>query len=168
MGGKVGYSIAIVFAIFFEITDWLDGWLARRMNQTSSLGKLLDPLADTLTRFTIFLTFLSVHLIPLWMVICLFFRDMIVAYVRVAAAANNYIMSARSSGKLKAVVQGIGIFVVLFVMLLSEFEGLNIRQSDIAWWTMLLVTLVTMYSLVDYIWGLMKISRASRERQQGK
>ncbi|MDZ7815996.1 MAG: CDP-alcohol phosphatidyltransferase family protein [Planctomycetota bacterium] len=85
-----GYAIALGATVFFEATDWFDGFVARMTDSVSDLGKLLDPLCDTLSRFTIFLTFLAAGIAPLWMIICLFYRDMMVAYsCRVGAAKRR-------------------------------------------------------------------------------
>ncbi|MFA4985812.1 MAG: CDP-alcohol phosphatidyltransferase family protein [Candidatus Brocadiia bacterium] len=157
-GGKTGYAISMAFALFFELTDAFDGLIARKFSGVTVTGKLLDPLADTLTRFTIFLTFMYAGFAPFWMLIILFFRDMIVAYVRIGAALNNIVMGARFSGKLKAMIQGGGIFIIIAVLLARElryFDDPDMILSHAAcWWTMLIVTTVTAYSLVDYLWAL--------------
>jgi CDP-diacylglycerol--glycerol-3-phosphate 3-phosphatidyltransferase len=162
-GGKTGLFVALALALFFELTDTLDGAVARRFSAVSDLGKLLDPLADTLTRFTIFLTFLASGLVPLWMVVLLFFRDMTVAYIRVGAAVRGVVLAARASGKIKAVFQGAGIFAVLAVLLAREYGYEPFPHRDAVWWIMLAVTLVTLWSLYDYARAFLSMPEAGRK-----
>ena len=166
-GGKSGLWTATAFAVFFELTDSFDGFLARRFSLVSSVGKLLDPLADTLCRFTIFLTFMSVGLLPLWMIIILFFRDMIVAYIRVGAALMNVVMASRTSGKIKAIIQAIGIFVALAALLMKE-HGIAIFPAEtVIWWAMLIVVGITTYSLIDYLYGFLSLPAFESQHQEG-
>jgi len=149
---------ALVLALFFEATDLADGFLARRMQQTSQLGKILDPLADSVSRFTIFLGFLVTGYASVWAIACIFWRDSIVSTIRILAASQGVIVSARLSGKVKAIVQGIAINVILGAMCLHEQLGLTLadiaRYSNLA---MLFVAGVTLLSLVDYLFGIRKI-----------
>ena len=107
---------ALVTAVFFEATDLLDGFIARRRGLVSSLGKLIDPLADSIARFSIFLAFTTersvrLHPWPVLLVAALFYRDAIVAYVRIFAASTGTVLAARWSGKVKALCQGSGIII---------------------------------------------------------
>ncbi len=104
-----GSALACLFAYWIlgwsEVTDILDGFVARKNATTSKLGALLDPYADCVSRFCIFLTFYAVGMAELWMIFVFFFRDITVAYMRSAAAADGIVMAARRSGKIKAMVQ---------------------------------------------------------------
>ncbi len=93
-----------VWAVFLviEMSDLLDGYLARRWNQESELGKVLDPLADTLCRLTYFIALAGAGILPLWMLLVLVYRDFGVAYIRVVVSRQGVMMAARISGKLKA------------------------------------------------------------------
>lgn len=101
----LSWALALLLAI--EATDFLDGRIARKHGMVSDFGKLLDPLMDSLARFTVFATFLHMGLAPLWMVLIFFYRDMLVAYMRSLASTFGVIMMARPAGKLKALVQGV-------------------------------------------------------------
>jgi CDP-diacylglycerol--glycerol-3-phosphate 3-phosphatidyltransferase len=152
---------ALVLALFFEATDLADGFVARRMQQTSQLGKILDPLADSVSRFTIFLGFLVTGYASVWAVACIFWRDSIVSTVRILAASQGVIVSARGSGKVKAIVQGIAINVILGAMCLHEHLGWTLadvaKHSNTA---MMVVAAVTLFSLVDYLVGNRKVLAA--------
>ncbi|GAB4151522.1 MAG: CDP-diacylglycerol--glycerol-3-phosphate 3-phosphatidyltransferase [Planctomycetota bacterium] len=161
-GGKIGYTVALSFALFFEVSDWFDGFVARATGKVTDLGKLLDPLADTLSRFMIFLTFLAAGVAPLWMVALLFLRDMVVAYVRVGAAMQKVVMSARNTGKIKAAFQGTGIVLIIASLIAHEYGWLPIDVHELSWWIMLCVTTYTVYSMCDYVWGLYRLAVAQK------
>jgi CDP-diacylglycerol--glycerol-3-phosphate 3-phosphatidyltransferase len=128
------------------------------MQQTSNLGKILDPLADSVSRFTIFLGFLVQGYASVWAIACIFWRDSIVSTVRILAASQGVIVSARFSGKLKAVVQGISICVILAFICLRDVTGKTLEESqDHSNKLMWVVAGVTLLSLVDYLVGNRKV-----------
>ncbi|MBN2816220.1 MAG: CDP-alcohol phosphatidyltransferase family protein [Campylobacterales bacterium] len=109
--------VAIILIAYSELTDMLDGYLARRDNCVTSLGKLLDPLSDSISRFIYFFAFGYMGLFPIWLVIVLFVRDIIVAYIRTYMSLMGIAMGARWSGKAKALVQFGGQYLLLFMLL---------------------------------------------------
>lgn len=109
--------VAIILIAYSELTDMLDGYLARRDNIVTSLGKLLDPLSDSISRFIYFFAFGYMGLFPIWLVIVLFVRDIIVAYIRTYMSLMGIAMGARWSGKAKALVQFGGQYLLLFALL---------------------------------------------------
>jgi len=110
--------IAIILIAYSELTDMLDGYIARRDNIVTDIGKLLDPLSDSISRFLYFFTFGYVGLFPIWLVLVFFLRDIIVAYIRTYISLSGIAMGARYSGKLKAVVQFAGQYLLLFILVL--------------------------------------------------
>lgn len=148
---------ALCLAVVFEVTDLLDGYVARRLGQVSSLGKLIDPLADSVSRFSVFLAFVTEESVraqpwPVLLVALLFYRDAVVAYVRTFAAATGTVLSARRSGKLKAAVQGCGILVFLTVRAASFlWPSLTAYRPCVFYAVMLPIALVTVLSGVDYV-----------------
>ncbi len=167
--------VALLIAILIELTDYLDGKIARSMKTITKFGKLVDPLADSISRLTIFICFaayntqaasfispvwgiLNIHLIPVWMVILLVFRDTIVSTLRTLAASHNIVIHARTSGKIKAVVQAIGIFSILLLVIVSEFYPF-VPINLISYFVMLIVTIVTVWSGFDYILGNKELIR---------
>ena len=101
--GSLGLIIA-VWAVFLviEVSDLLDGHLARLWHQESELGKVLDPMADTLCRLTYFIALAGAGILPLWMLLVFVYRDFVVAYIRVVISRAGVMLAARISGKLKA------------------------------------------------------------------
>ncbi|MCG3172619.1 MAG: CDP-diacylglycerol--glycerol-3-phosphate 3-phosphatidyltransferase [Myxococcota bacterium] len=116
-GRAIEVTIAYLILCWGETSDIIDGYVARARNESSKIGALLDPLADTLSRFCFFLTYYAVGLAPLWTIFAFFIRDMVVSYMRSFSAAEGVVMGARQSGKIKAMFQAaatmlIGMFVV--------------------------------------------------------
>lgn len=147
--------VALALVFVFEGTDLLDGFVARRYQQISQLGKILDPLADSVSRFTVFLGFLALGYASVWAIAMIFYRDSIVAFVRILAASQGTIVAARMSGKLKAIVQGGAIMTILTASCLRETLSLtdDMVKNDIARPLMWIVACVTIFSLFDYVWG---------------
>lgn len=142
----------IVIATFSEISDALDGKLARDRGQVTDFGKLFDPFADYVYRFTFFFCFWWMQLAPAWMIVLLFYREASISFLRLVVRGENIVLSARKSGKIKAVSQAVAIFVILLSRLISDFYA-GFPVHEIAWWMMLGVVGITLYSMVDYIWA---------------
>jgi len=84
--------ISLMIATVSEISDALDGILARRLNLVTDMGKVLDPLADSLSRMSAFLAFCGAGLVPVWMILVFFYRDSFVSTLRTLAASQNLIL----------------------------------------------------------------------------
>lgn len=138
--------VVLVLAIFSEISDVLDGALARKMGLSSGLGQALDPLCDSLYRLTVFLAFAAAGWMPLWLVFPFLFRDIIVSYARIMAASRGASIGARLSGKIKAVVQGAAQIGVVASHMLGLTDNLSLALIGIA-------AAMTLYSLYDYVQG---------------
>jgi CDP-diacylglycerol--glycerol-3-phosphate 3-phosphatidyltransferase len=111
----VGFLLGLY--IFLELTDALDGYIARRFNQVTDLGKVLDPMADGVSRVTVLLAFtLPPVELPTWLVLPFLFRDAMTATLRIVCAWRGIVLAARASGKIKAVVQAGTAFLVLILM----------------------------------------------------
>ncbi len=150
-----GKWIALVLVLTFEFTDLADGFLARRLEQVSQLGKILDPLADSVSRFTVFLAFLVLGYASVWAIALIFYRDAIVSTVRIFAASQGVIVSARWSGKLKAIVQATAIIVIVAARAFPEVidkddEWVRLSLANPLMWV---VAGVTLLSLFDYVLG---------------
>ncbi len=97
--------------VIAEISDLLDGHLARKNNQVTELGKLLDPMADSIFRISVFLTFTQgLVQLPLLLVFVFFYRDSIISTLRTLCALRGVALAARTSGKIKAVIQAVSAF----------------------------------------------------------
>ena len=124
----------------------------------SDFGKLFDPFSDAFSRFTLFLGLYAIGVADLWMIMAIFYRDSSVSFFRTVAATRQVVIAARPSGKIKAIVQGVGTQII-FIALTAEKLQFTQDGALIAWWTMFLVTLVTLWSFVDYFTGSLPVLR---------
>jgi CDP-diacylglycerol--glycerol-3-phosphate 3-phosphatidyltransferase len=111
--GISGYAFAIGLFLAASLTDILDGHLARRRNQVSNLGKLLDPIADKLLVSAALIVLVEKHLAPAWTVVVILGREFIVTGLRSVAATEGIVMQAQTSGKIKMWAQCIAIVALL-------------------------------------------------------
>lgn len=149
-------SLALFMVVSFMVTDFLDGYLARKMGEVSTLGKYLDPFSDKISNMTVFLCFMASGYAPIWMVALIYFRESSVETLRTLAASQNIVMPARRSGKWKTAIQGIGILVIL-VGALDFWFALIPAWEQI--WSILpdavmgFITAVTIASGMDYFFS---------------
>jgi len=116
-GAVLPYLLLVIVALC-ELTDIFDGFLARRTNQVTSLGKVLDPMADSFFRLSVFFAFTQGDLqLPLMIVLIFFWRDSLVNTLRSLCALQGIPLAARASGKVKAVVQAMATFFILILMI---------------------------------------------------
>lgn len=154
-GSRVSLWIVLVLMFVAEISDGVDGYLARRTGQVTAVGKILDPMADSIYRICVFTALVANHWMPVWMFLVIIWRDISVAYLRVVAEQFITTMAARQSGKWKAVAQGIaqGAVVLAYAWFGVDLPG----GVDMALWAVLLMaTAVTAYSFSDYAWAVLK------------
>lgn len=135
------------------LTDYLDGWLARRRNQVTRLGILLDPLADKLLTAAALLSLVELRVLPAWMVLIVIGRELAVTALRNIGAARGVMIPASPLGKGKMVTQ----VVAIILMLLGQVEARLMPLAWLAVWVMIAVVLV---SGADYFrrfgWGLLR------------
>jgi CDP-diacylglycerol--glycerol-3-phosphate 3-phosphatidyltransferase len=154
-------TAAVAIALAIEVTDLLDGWLARRLGATSDLGKLLDPAADAFSRLAIFIAFAShptpdggLPWLPGWIAVVMLFRDVGVSLVRQVAAARGTVVGARTSGKIKAWVQGVAIWLILVFHLEGTWKGaVEPGRRSIAFAAGCVAAAFMLFTLVDYVAG---------------
>jgi CDP-diacylglycerol--glycerol-3-phosphate 3-phosphatidyltransferase len=116
-GSRAGSEAMAWIFIVAAVTDLVDGWLARRGQQITRIGKLLDPLADKLLVATALIVLVAGHRIPAWgtpMVVVIIGREIAVTGLRGFASSQGHIMAADWSGKLKTLLQNIAIGALLF------------------------------------------------------
>lgn len=111
--GISGYALAIAIFLAASLTDILDGHLARRRNQVSNLGKLLDPIADKLLVSAALIVLVEKHLAPAWTVVVILGREFIVTGLRSIAATEGIVISAQTAGKIKMWAQCVAIVALL-------------------------------------------------------
>jgi CDP-diacylglycerol--glycerol-3-phosphate 3-phosphatidyltransferase len=162
------YSLesAFLVAILIEATDVADGITARRRKQVSDVGKLLDPMSDTIARLSYYMGFLVMGYAEPWMMAILVYREVVVAYLRVFSALTGTAMGRRTSGKWKGILQGATALVVLALCIVDKRLTPIPYLSDIVYWLFVFVTAYTVFTLVEYLRGnkelLLEIRRRGR------
>ena len=154
-GPSVPVAWAIVLFIIAgceELTDLLDGPVARKTGVASRLGGLLDPLADSLARLTMYFAMALAGWVTVAVPLVMTARDIIVAYTRIVQALTGGKTSARASGKFKAVIQGAGIFVIVGLAAAQDRLDAGLVQILRAAVAALIIA-VTSWSLLDYVRG---------------
>jgi CDP-diacylglycerol--glycerol-3-phosphate 3-phosphatidyltransferase len=143
----LGLPVEVVAAAIFglaSLTDWLDGYLARRRQQVTWLGQILDPLADKLLISASLISLVQLDLAPAWMVAVIIGREFAVTGLRSIAYARGFAMPASPLGKLKMVSQ-----VVAILLLILGWERVPqfVWLGQVALWIVLVAALV---SAIDY------------------
>lgn len=149
--------VSLAIALLIEITDFLDGYLARSRKQVTDFGKIFDPVADRISHYSIFLSFAFSGLASIWVIVLIFYRDSFVTAIRVLASARGNILAARMSGKIKMLVQGAAIMAILLMKIVKLYNYQSLRFSEIANWIMWGVAIVTVLSAFDYAYSNRKI-----------
>lgn len=111
--GISSYALAIGIFLAASLTDILDGHLARRRNQVSNLGKLLDPIADKLLVSAALIVLVEKHLAPAWAVVIILGREFIITGLRSIAVSEGIVIQAQISGKIKMWAQCVAIVALL-------------------------------------------------------
>ena len=161
-------SPIILFLLFgaIEISDLIDGYTARKMNQVSDSGKLLDPFADSVSRLTYFLCFTVSGIIPAWVFLLLLYRDLGVAFIRLSISRKGIVMGARVSGKVKATVYAIGGFAGLVSYSFRNmpvFHKYTTQADPVIFTIYLIISAVAVWSLIDYGLAYFSSPRVSKK-----
>lgn len=135
-----------------ELTDAFDGYFARKYQQVSDFGKIVDPMADSISRISAFLTFTYAPVkLPLLLVFVFIYRDSMISTLRTICALRGIALSARPSGKIKAIIQAIAIYLVVLLMIPYSLGYLQLHEfQKISFYIVSLAALYTLYSAVDY------------------
>lgn len=152
------YHIWFALGVFVlaSFTDNLDGYLARRNNQITTFGKLMDPLADKLLTMAAMICFLraDVRYINEWVVMIILARELIVTGIRLVAVGENKVIAASHWGKAKTVVQ----FLTIITIMVDMIIPLSYNVVDVTFWLVVLTVILTVYSGFDYVhknWSLL-------------
>jgi CDP-diacylglycerol--glycerol-3-phosphate 3-phosphatidyltransferase len=134
---------AVIFAIA-SITDWLDGYLARRRKQVTTLGQLMDPVADKLLITAALVSLVQMELTPAWMAAAIIGRELLVTGLRGIASNRGVVIAASSLGKWK---MGWQVAAVLFLLVGRAGVPLFVLIGQVAMWIVLGIAL---WSAADY------------------
>ena len=145
--------LSLLIVIISELTDLFDGMVARKMNQVTDLGKILDPFADSISRLTVFVCFTMADIGHIFFVLIILYRDSMVSTIRTVCAFRGKVVHARKSGKIKAIVQATAIISIL-VLRIGAVNGIMVDYfMPVSFWFMAITTAVTVWSAYDYLTG---------------
>lgn len=160
--------ILIFLLSLCEFSDLFDGFLARRKNQVTDLGKVLDPMADSITRITVFFTFTQgVVQLPLLLVLVFVYREFIVNTLRTLCALKGVALAARASGKVKAILQATVMFFILILMISYNMNLIVLsRLQQMSLYAVSIAAIYTVLSAFDYFYTNRKMIRKAFRKDQ--
>lgn len=149
-----------VFVFFIAaITDWYDGWLARKFNYITNWGKFLDPLADKILTSAAFIALVKINVLELWMVLIIIIRDFLITGLRAYADYKGELFNTSFLAKWKTLLQMIFLYYLLFIEVLlssdlmqENYKWLNsyFRNKEVIYFVMLAITLLTFFTGYQY------------------
>ncbi|MBE7035586.1 MAG: CDP-diacylglycerol--glycerol-3-phosphate 3-phosphatidyltransferase [Ruminococcaceae bacterium] len=140
LAGPYARLIATVIFVLAFLTDWMDGYLARKNNQVTNFGKIMDPLADKMLTTAALVCLTAEGTVSAWVTVIILTREFIVSGIRIAAAAEGNVIAASIWGKLKTLWQSVALTAALL------FGGHIV--IDICIW---IAAALTIISGVDYV-----------------
>ncbi len=135
---------ALFVFILASVSDFLDGYLARKYHLVTNFGKFMDPLADKLLVCSALICFVEFHLVPAWIVIIIISREFIISGYRLVAADNHVVIAASYWGKFKTAFQMV--MCCLFIANL-DYTFFNILEQIFLYVSLIL----TVISMIDYL-----------------
>ncbi len=152
------YFAFITFVIAC-LTDYYDGYIARRDSKITNFGRLMDPIADKILALAAFLAFVELKLIPAWTVVIIIAREVTVTSLRIFALGRGVVLEAEEAGKHKTVSQIVAIFTILtFLILKDTAKFFSFWNSTIERWflnlifaLMLITVVLTLSSGISFI-----------------
>ncbi len=153
--GATSKGLALLVFLLASLTDYWDGFLARKNNITTDFGKLMDPIADKVLTLSAFLAFVQMGLLPAWMAMVIVARDFFITTLRFLMPEHSQAQSARTSGKYKTVLQFCVIVGILIFLVVRETSYWHPEWTSSALrfihYSMLFVVAVTLWSGARYI-----------------
>ena len=144
--------VAVAIFLVAAATDWLDGFLARRRGEVTTLGKLLDPIADKLLTVSAFISLVELRVAPAWMVVVIVGREFAVSGMRSVAAARGVVIAASPWGKYKMVAQVVAITLLILTTTLERW----LRFGNLGKAALWIVMILAIYSMWQYFLGFVK------------
>jgi len=156
-----GFWAAVVFALA-SITDWLDGYLARRMGIVTVFGKFLDPIADKLIVMAALIMILPFNRVPGWMVLVILGREIIITGLRGIASSEGIVIPASELGKFKTIFQIVAILGLLLHYDYNWLFGivhpfLTVNMHNFGMFYLWIATILTIWSGFDYLVRFIKV-----------
>lgn len=141
--GTTGRYIAALIFILASMTDWLDGYLARKNHLVTDFGKFMDPIADKLLVCSAMICLVEQGMLASWMVIVIIGREFIISGFRLVASDKGIVIAASYWGKFKTVFQ-----MIMVILLILNLGGIWDTLAQVITWIALILTVI---SLADYL-----------------
>lgn len=158
--GMAARIAALLIFLFASLTDALDGYFAKKNNQVTDFGKLMDPIADKILVLAAFLAFVQMGIVQAWMVVVIIFREIAVTSLRILALTKGKVLQAEMGGKHKTAWQFFTILAILFFLILRTggagvfkfwTAGLEAAYRNFIFYVMLLAVVLTLTSGLSYL-----------------
>jgi CDP-diacylglycerol--glycerol-3-phosphate 3-phosphatidyltransferase len=153
-------AAALALMLLAELTDFVDGIVARRYNQESRMGELIDPICDSIYHLSVFLAFLGNGWMPAWMLFAIYARDLTVPYIRTFARQTGHDLPIRASGKVKTAIHAI-VQVTVVASALGLLGPAVPVSSEAIHLLLLVATAASLYSLLDYAIAAARLIQAA-------
>ena len=162
--------LALLVFMIGSATDWLDGYVARKYNQISYFGKLMDPLADKVLVASVLISLVQIdsYVLPCWVAVAIIARDFIISGLRQLAMHNKYTLDADSLGKHKTAWQMIIVMLWLTYLALKDIAAKYYTKlsennfwsetiPEIFHWLFVVIMILTIISGINYLWKHRKL-----------
>ncbi len=136
------------------MTDWLDGRIARSMRQVTTLGKLLDPVADKLLISASLISLVQVGRVPAWMVVLIVGRDLAITGLRGIAASQNVIIQATELGKATMIAE-----VIAVALLILDYPAISVPLGQAALAVAILLSLASGVTYFHKFWRYIDLAK---------
>jgi CDP-diacylglycerol--glycerol-3-phosphate 3-phosphatidyltransferase len=155
-----GLFFAFIVFVLAAVTDFFDGFIARKKNLISDLGKILDPIADKVLILGVFLAFIEIKVVNAWMVSAIMLREFIITGVRLYELNKGVVLEAKMFGKHKTFSQIAGIIFIFIILILAKTFSFpliiflyNQGIPAVMWY----IVMITAGSGIHYLWVNRKI-----------
>ncbi len=147
--------------IIAALSDWYDGWLARKFNYITNWGKFWDPLADKILTSSAFIAFSIVGLVPLWMVIIIISRDLLITLLRIFSDKFGLVFVTSYYAQWKTLLQMVFLYYLLILFVAANSHNIyesysilidSLLNKDLIYVIMLVITTITFHSGVLYVY----------------
>ncbi len=160
--GVMAKTMALVIFLAAALSDYLDGFIAKKYDIISDFGKIMDPVADKILTLAAFLAFVEMKLIPAWMVVIIILREFIITGIRLMALRQNDVLPAGVGGKQKTISQMLSIVIILVFIIIKEAgvrtfyfwnPTFEYWYKQVIFFMMIVTVVLTIISGVSYIAG---------------
>lgn len=159
--------ILFLFWIALEVSDVIDGHIARKHNLVSDMGKLLDPFSDVIARLTFFYCLVTYNFLPSWPFIIILWREFTQTFLRAVMAMNGIVVPASQGGKIKALFYFLTSFIgMLFIVILLCFPNTSSEFLDnmlsFNYIVFVITMLASVISFIEYLRNFLKTDFAKK------